>query len=186
MSKWILFYVTANDCVNCKNLSVYWGTIQNTINTVLGDKIIIENIAFNERKQSSLDSTKYPVELIRYISWFPSFILVEKSHFDAVKEKKIKSLKASVFNGEVPDSPNFPVVQVTKEKKLPINGPSLLSWIEKEIQHSSSSPVSSPSIQSPIVSYSSSSSPSPSSSEVLPETQATCSKYKLKSRFSRS
>ena len=134
-------------------------------------------------KQSSLDTSKYPIELTRYIGWFPSFILVEKSHYDAVKEKRIKSLKASVFNGEVPDSPNLPISQVSKEKKLPINGPSLLSWIEKEMQVLSTGNKSYPTISAPDSTPATMISNDHHSIDIG---HATCSKYKLKSRFSRS
>lgn len=183
-SSWILFYVSANDCINCKKMNVYWGTIQSAIKEVFMDKIMIETIVYPERKNPTLDLSKYPMDLLRYIQWFPTFILVEKSHFEAVREKKVKQLKASVFNGEVPEEMNLPVREVPKGTGKAMTSVSFISWIESEMARlsSPSTPIQPPSIyhNPPITQAIHVSEPE------IHMTSSTCSKYKLKSRFSRS
>ena len=179
MSSWILIFVAAVDCVACVHYKKEWPKYKAAIQAALSSKIIIEEIELPKRSVATLDTKKFPLALTYAISWFPTFILVEKNHFNEVKMNSSKRLVASVFNGIAPDDPMLQVVFVGKEKRLPPNDKNLIAWIEHEIANPPSYDVSSKASIPPLPRIPTQGQLSAIQEPSLP----VCGRYRLKSKY---
>lgn len=163
MATYVLFYVVAKDCPACKTFGLHWDAIQASLKKAFGDRLEIETISYEKRSASSLDTTKYPIDLMRYIAWYPTFILVPKEAFLEAKARTRTLLPATVFNGRMPLEPGARVLPIQGKDRLPLNGPSLQAWIERTL---AAAPI-----------------PPPLSLPV--DDQEVCTRLRLVSRFSR-
>jgi hypothetical protein len=129
----VLFYVSAKNCPNCTVFLRYWDAVQEALRrSPIGERLEIESIVFESTKISNLDTTRYPVDLARFIGWFPCFILVPREAYLEVKAKKRSALPAVVFNGRLPTGAGARVEEVKGEGRLPLNMSTLIAWVERE------------------------------------------------------
>jgi len=130
---YILFYVIAKDCPACKTFGAHWDGIQASLKKALGDRLEIETVSYEKRTAASLDTTKYPLDLMRFIGWYPTFILVPKTAYLEAKARTRTHLPAVVFNGRMPPEAGARIVSVGGKDRLPLNGASLQAWVEREL-----------------------------------------------------
>lgn len=159
----ILFYVIAKDCPACKTFSSHWENIQATLKKTYGERLDIETIAYDKRTASSLDTTKYPVDLMRFIGWYPTFVLVPKDAYNEARLRTRTSLPAVVFNGRMPTEAGARIQPLLGKERIPLNSTSILSWVEHEI----TSNPSPPHVSNPV------------------DEQEVCTRLRLVSRFTR-
>ncbi len=175
--QWILFIVSAADCPACIRQKPTWLKLKQDIATKIGKRLIIEDIEFEKRTTSDIDTKKYPLSIARYISWFPTFIMINKDHYDKVKSTPSTPLEAFVFNGKKQDDPMLRVETVGKDKSKPPTQENLINWIEQcmnnkllsEEEQQQQRPIP------PLVRQ-------PQPPVVVPTVQ-TCGRYKLKSKY---
>ena len=173
MATHILFYVSAKDCPACKAFATHWDSVHTQLKKALGARLEVELIVYEKRTVSGLDTTKYPLALMRYIHWFPCFVLVQKDVYDEVRNKTRKDLPAVVFNGRVGSTPDALVEAVKGKDRLPINGPTLQAWVEREM---AAAPAAPPAVQA---------APAPAAPQPLEEDIAVCTRLHVVSRFSK-
>lgn len=131
----ILFYVSAKNCGNCAVFAKYWDAVQEALRrSPIGERLDIEVLSFEDRKVSNLDHTKYPLDLARFIGWFPCFIVVPKDAYLEVKAKKRTHLPAVVFNGHLPPGVGARVEETRGDARLPLNMSTLLAWVERTVE----------------------------------------------------
>ena len=138
---YILFYVIAKDCPACKTFGVHWEGIQASLKKALGDRLEIETISYEKRTAAALDTAKYPIDLMRFISWYPTFVLVPKDAYVEAKARTRPLLPAVVFNGRMPPEVGARVLPVQGKDRLPLNGTSLQAWVERETVPAPAPPV---------------------------------------------
>jgi len=130
---YILFYVIAKDCPACKTFGVHWEGVQASLKKTFGDRLEIETISYEKRTAAALDTTKYPIDLMRFISWYPTFVLVPKDAYLEAKARTRTLLPASVFNGRMPSEVGARVLPAQGKDRLPLNGTTLHAWVEREL-----------------------------------------------------
>lgn len=128
---YILFYVTAKDCPACTVFRPQWDTLYASLKKVWGDRLEIETIAYEKRTASALDTSKYPVDLMRYIAWYPTFILVSKDAYLEAKARTRLLLPAHVFNGVMPPESGARVAALKGKDRQPLNVTTLQTWVER-------------------------------------------------------
>lgn len=160
---YILFYVISKDCPACKTFGVHWDGIQAALKKAHPDRLEIETIAYEKRTAASLDTTKYPVDLMRFIGWYPTFVLVPKTAYLEARARTRTHLPAVVFNGRMPSEAGARVVPLAGKERMPLNGASLQAWVEREL---TASPVETP-VALPV------------------DEQEVCTRLRLVSRFTR-
>lgn len=140
----ILFYVVAKDCPACKTFGAHWDGIQASLKKAFGDRLEIETITYEKRTAAALDTTKYPLDLMRFIGWYPTFILVSKTAYMETKARTRTHIPAVVFNGRMPPEPGARVVAIVGKDRQPLNGASLQAWLERELSVVPAEPVALP------------------------------------------
>lgn len=159
-SDYILLFVASATCSACDSFKISWPTIKQYISTITGALVSVEEIELPKRSNADLDLSKYPPILVRYIQWFPTFILIERASFEKAKNHHTSDhLNIHVYNGNIP-SENDKVVSLVSNPKAP-NGPNLAAWIEGILNKSFS--INEPS--------------------TLKIESILCTRYKLKSKF---
>lgn len=84
MENYTLVFISANDCGACQGFKQVWPKIKE----VLSQEITIEEINLLERRQAGNPRNFKDPSLMRYIGWFPTFLLKSES-------------KIEIFNGEM-------------------------------------------------------------------------------------
>lgn len=163
----ILFYVTAKDCPACKAFAPHWEALEAALRKAHPD-LDIESVVYEKRSASGLDTTKYPMELMQYIGWFPSFVLVPKDAYAAVRARTRRDLPAVVFNGKAPAVAGGLIESVRGKERLPLNSTTLQAWVKRETTPSSSVAAAPPPPPAP-----------------LPDVEDVCTRLRLVSRFTR-
>lgn len=128
-SDYVLLFVASATCGACEVFKKSWPTIKQYLSTIAGTRLSIEEIDLPKRSNADLDLKKYPPILVRYIQWFPTFILIERASLEKAKSHHTSDhLNIFVYNGQVP-AENDKVVTLSGDAKAP-NGPNLAAWIE--------------------------------------------------------
>lgn len=170
---WLLFHVTAKDCGACQLFRSRWEGIKTNLKTVFGNKLEIDEIEYEKKSISQLDTSKYPSDLRRFIGWFPTLILIPMSEYEKVKRGELKFLPAVVYNGRMSDSKPFIIEQVPKDKKQPLLDANILSWVRAEMERGPAPQAPTiTSLQSPVV-----------QTPPAEEKDDVCTRLRLKSRF---
>src|SRR5437016_8207823 len=132
-SKPVLVLVTAENCSACKQLKARtWGTLKSEI-IKLGAVRIIE-ISLNTTADLPSENF-YPIDIKRYIRWFPTFLLfTSKSWYAAspeVNKGSKSSLEGVVFAGKFEGGilQSIPGIGATQEN--------VLKWLREELNNNS-------------------------------------------------
>jgi hypothetical protein len=133
MKPWVLVYVTAKNCPACIKFNDKWPEIKKAFLSSVGAEVDIIDLTFDNMNKPVIDSTKYPLDLKRFILWFPTFVLVSSESWNAALKNTAARISGFVFNGSFTPTEQepFPVVK-QKEQRIPINGEVLAGWFRLE------------------------------------------------------
>lgn len=91
-SEYMLLVITATGCPACVNFKQAWPEMKKQLQKIIPIVEINQPQVTNE-----LDITKVPTNLYKYVSWFPTMVIVRADEFKPGKQLTY----GSVFNGEI-------------------------------------------------------------------------------------
>lgn len=118
----VFVMVTAQNCGYCKALHERWAPIQKAL-LALGT-VRIKELNIPDMRYSKVYEQGYPVDMQRYVSWYPTALLFPGDNWNEVMSKKATTLRGRIMNGKV-EAPGRPV-----SDQYSITADGITSWIK--------------------------------------------------------
>jgi thiol-disulfide isomerase/thioredoxin len=137
MATHILFLVSAFGCGTCLAFEPLMDPLMTELAHKYGDRLELQPIKLAKRNPQYLDFTKVPLDLARYIQWYPTFVLVPRaSLLDAMARGHGAPMAGvKVFNGQlVGTGIEAHAKKLPPHELMPLNLTTVVSWVGQMMQ----------------------------------------------------
>jgi thiol-disulfide isomerase/thioredoxin len=127
LNKPVFVIVTADNCGACVEFKKVWQDVKKNIQNL--NLVTIVEISLKTRADLPPPNL-YPVDIRRFIGWFPTFLLFTSQSWDDALQNSSKQLSGVIFNGRVNSTTRR--VELT-ETRIGPSSDNMIDWIRRSL-----------------------------------------------------